>query len=38
MREFIRSLDLPEADKERLLQLTPGLYLGLAPELARRAR
>src|SRR3984885_8940812 len=38
MREFIGSLELPAADKERLLQLTPGSYLGLAPELARRTR
>ena len=34
MREFIASLDLPAADKQRLLELTPGKYLGLAPELA----
>jgi adenylosuccinate lyase len=38
MREFIASLDLPEADKRRLLDLTPGGYLGLAPELARLPR
>jgi len=38
MREFIDSLDLPSAEKERLLQLTPGSYLGLAPQLARRPR
>jgi adenylosuccinate lyase len=38
MREFIGTLALPAADKERLLQLTPGSYLGLAPELARRTR
>jgi adenylosuccinate lyase len=36
MREFIRSLALPQADKERLLELTPRTYLGLAPTLARR--
>ncbi len=36
MREFIGMLDLPAAEKERLLQLTPGTYLGLAAELARR--
>jgi adenylosuccinate lyase len=35
MRAFIESLELPAADKQRLLQLTPGTYLGLAPELAR---
>jgi adenylosuccinate lyase len=38
MREFIGSLELPLADKERLLELTPAAYLGLAPELARRPR
>jgi adenylosuccinate lyase len=38
MREFIGSLELPVAEKERLLQLTPGGYLGLAAELARRPR
>jgi adenylosuccinate lyase len=36
MREFIGSLALPPADKERLLELTPRTYLGLAPTLARR--
>ena len=38
MREFIRSLPLPPAEKERLLELTPRTYLGLAPALARRDR
>ena len=37
MREFIDSLRLPAADKERLLELAPRTYLGLAPALARRA-
>src|SRR5882724_14125 len=36
MHDFIASLDLPPGEKERLLQLTPGSYLGLAQELARR--
>jgi adenylosuccinate lyase len=36
MREFISSLDLPGPEKERLLQLAPGTYLGLAAALARR--
>lgn len=35
MREFIRSLDLPETDKRRLLDMTPGDYTGLAEKLAR---
>ena len=37
MREFIASLDLPAAEKERLLCLEPGTYVGLAPLLAKRA-
>jgi len=36
MREFIASLDLPPAEKERLLRLEPGTYVGLAPTLAKR--
>jgi adenylosuccinate lyase len=36
MHEFIASLDLPPAEKERLLRLEPATYLGLAPVLARR--
>jgi adenylosuccinate lyase len=36
MREFIASLDLPPAEKERLLRLEPKDYVGLAPILARR--
>jgi len=35
MREFIQSLDLPEADRERLLAMAPGDYTGLAASLAR---
>ena len=38
MREFIASLDLPAAEKERLMQLTPATYVGLAPLLAQRER
>jgi adenylosuccinate lyase len=36
MREFIGSLDLPEGEKQRLLEMEPRTYVGLAPELARR--
>ncbi len=36
MREFIESLDLPAAEKDRLLCFEPANYLGLAPILARR--
>jgi adenylosuccinate lyase len=33
---LIRSLDIPQAEKERLLAMTPGSYVGMAAELARR--
>ena len=36
MREFIASLALPSEDKARLMALTPGTYLGLAPSWALR--
>ena len=35
MRAFIATLDLPFADKQRLLRLTPATYTGIAPTLAR---
>jgi adenylosuccinate lyase len=35
MVEFIRSLELPEDAKRRLVELTPALYVGLAETLAR---
>jgi adenylosuccinate lyase len=35
MRVFIETLALPEADKQRLLDMTPGSYTGLAEHLAR---
>jgi adenylosuccinate lyase len=35
MRAFVESLDLPAADKARLLAMTPGSYTGLAERLAR---
>jgi adenylosuccinate lyase len=35
LRVFIESLDLPDPDKQRLLELTPATYTGLAAELAR---
>jgi adenylosuccinate lyase len=38
MRDFIASLSLPAQEKERLMLLTPGTYLGLAPVLALRGR
>jgi len=33
--EFVRGLPIPDADKRRLLELTPSTYLGLAARLAR---
>jgi adenylosuccinate lyase len=33
---LIRSLEIPEAEKVRLLAMTPGSYTGMAAELARR--
>jgi adenylosuccinate lyase len=35
MREFIASLDLPADARQRLLEMTPGSYIGLAERLAR---
>jgi len=36
MQGFIRSLDIPDAEKERLLAMTPASYTGMAADLARR--
>ena len=36
MRAFIAGLNLPEADRQRLLAMTPASYTGLAADLARR--
>ena len=36
VQSFIRSLEIPEADKQRLLALTPLTYLGKAADLAKR--
>jgi adenylosuccinate lyase len=36
MRAFVQALALPAEDKQRLLNLTPALYVGLAPVLAQR--
>ncbi|HET7396843.1 MAG TPA: adenylosuccinate lyase [Gammaproteobacteria bacterium] len=35
LRDFIRELDIPNADKARLLAMTPASYIGLAAQLAR---
>jgi adenylosuccinate lyase len=36
LHELIRSLEIPAAEKERLLAMTPSSYVGMAAELARR--
>ncbi len=36
LQAFIVSLDIPEAEKQRLLKLSPDTYIGKAAELARR--
>jgi adenylosuccinate lyase len=36
MQGFVQGLDLPEAEKQRLLALTPAAYTGAAAALARR--
>jgi adenylosuccinate lyase len=36
LQTLIQSLEIPQADKDRLLALTPGSYIGKAAELARR--
>ncbi|MGA0572106.1 adenylosuccinate lyase [Variovorax sp. VNK109] len=33
---LIRSLEIPDAEKQRLLEMTPATYIGRAAELARR--
>lgn len=35
LQQFIRQLDIPEAERARLLQLTPARYIGLASHLAK---
>jgi adenylosuccinate lyase len=37
LHALIRSLEIPTADKDRLLAMTPGSYIGLATQLALRA-
>ncbi len=37
MRDFVKALPLPKADKDRLLKMTPANYVGLAATLARLA-
>jgi adenylosuccinate lyase len=37
LQAFLRSLPLPQEERERLLALTPATYVGLAPRLARQS-
>jgi adenylosuccinate lyase len=36
IQEFVKSLEIPEEDKEALLKLTPATYIGLAKEIVER--
>jgi adenylosuccinate lyase len=36
VQSFIRTLEIPAAERERLLEMTPGSYTGRAVELAKR--
>jgi len=36
LQALVRSLEIPQAEKERLLAMTPASYTGLAASLARR--
>ncbi|MGY6630840.1 MAG: adenylosuccinate lyase [Wenzhouxiangella sp.] len=36
--EFVRQLDIPDADRQRLLEMTPASYTGNAAEMARAIR
>jgi adenylosuccinate lyase len=33
---LIRALEIPQSEKDRLLAMTPGSYIGKAVELAKR--
>ena len=37
MKDFVKALPLPKADKDRLLKMTPATYVGLAAKLAKKA-
>jgi adenylosuccinate lyase len=36
IQAFIQTLEIPDADKQRLMAMTPGSYTGLAETLAKR--
>ena len=35
LQQFIGSLDIPDEERQRLLELTPATYIGLAADLAK---
>jgi len=36
IRDFIQTLEIPQAERDRLLAMTPASYTGLAAPLAKR--
>jgi adenylosuccinate lyase len=36
IQQFIRTLEIPQAERDRLLAMTPGSYIGIGAELAKR--
>jgi adenylosuccinate lyase len=36
MQQFIATLEIPESEKKRLMEMTPATYIGNATELAKR--
>jgi adenylosuccinate lyase len=36
MQQFIATLEIPEGEKKRLMEMTPATYIGCAAELAKR--
>ncbi|RZL02860.1 MAG: adenylosuccinate lyase [Rubrivivax sp.] len=36
IQQFVQTLEIPDADKQRLLDMTPGNYIGKAVDLAKR--
>jgi adenylosuccinate lyase len=38
LHEFIRTLEIPVAERERMLAMTPGAYIGHAAQLAQRIK
>ena len=36
LQAFIQSLEIPDAEKTRLMQMTPANYVGIAEQLAKK--